>query len=174
MNGAYTTGEFVAQHLSPISRDKEGISEKRIQPNGVDIGVESVYRISGSGYLTDGEYEKPDRLKLTPHQETKDKQIYDLYSGPHILVYDVEVKIPNGYIGRVYPRSRLMRSGLHLTSALWDQGYKGRGEGLLQIPRSVDYICLDKDMSVAQMVFIEAEDGTGSYDGSHQEERIKA
>lgn len=160
---AVASGDFVAQYVG----DSE-LPDHQIQPNGVDLTVGDVYRTSGVAEFTHSGYSKPNRTLIEPRPDG----YYQLYSGQYPIVYGEKVEIPDGYVARVYPRSRLMRSGLHLTSALWDQGYEGIGEGLLQVPVSIDRVQLGTNLPIAQMSFIKA-DSTDSYEGSHQEERLK-
>jgi len=168
MTPSVATGEFVAEYLA-----NGNVPEERIQPNGVDIGIEEMYRASGQAHFFDDDYEKPDRTPITPTNSLHEEgvEVFSIVPGVYPIVYDVQIEIPDGYVGRVYPRSRLMRSGLHLTSALWDQGYEGIGEGLLKVPTSVERVTIPTDMAVAQMVFIDAADAD-DYEGSHQEERL--
>ena len=35
--------------------------------------------------------------------------------------------------GLCFPRSSLLRMGVHVPTAVWDAGYAGRGEGLLEV-----------------------------------------
>lgn len=161
-DSAITTGEFVAQHING-----GGVPEVQIQPNGVDLTVGEVFRTSGVAEFTQSGYSKPNRTKL----EVRADGNYQLYPGQYPIVYGEEIQIPDGYVARVYPRSRLMRSGLHLTSALWDQGYRGVGEGLLRVPLSIERVQLADGLPIAQMSFISAADAE-DYNGSHQEERL--
>ena len=161
-DNAVTTGEFVAEHLNDGN-----VPEEQIQPNGVDLTVNEVYRVSGAAEFTESGYDKPKRTLI----ESRPDGYYQLYPGQYPIVYDEKVQIPDGYVARVYPRSRLMRSGLHLTSALWDQGYRGIGEGLLRVPLSIERVRLKETLPVAQMAFISAAEAE-DYDGSHQEERL--
>jgi deoxycytidine triphosphate deaminase len=159
-------GEFVAQFLNDGDVDDE-----QIQPNGVDLRIEELYRTSGNAHFFEDGYEKPNRTLLEADMGPfEDGLHYELPPGRYPVVYAEKVEIPDGYVGRVYPRSRLMRSGLHLTSALWDQNYEGVGEGLLQVPRCIDYATFSEDVPIAQMVFEPAEDAE-TYDGTHQGER---
>lgn len=164
MTPAVTSGKFVAQHL-----DDGDVPEEQIQPNGVDLTVGEIHRTSGTAEFSEAGYSKPDRLRI----ESRPDGYYQLYSGQYPIVYGEKIEIPDGYVARVYPRSRLMRSGLHLTSALWDQGYEGIGEGLLRVPYSIDRVQIAEDLPIAQMTFISADDAE-SYDGTHQKERLKA
>lgn len=169
-DNAVASGEFVAQHLN----DGE-VDDDQIQPNGVDLTISEMYRTSGQAHFFEEDYEKPDRLMIPPTRSIHEDgvRVYDMPSGQYPIVYAEKVEIPKGYIGRVYPRSRLMRCGLHLTSALWDQGYEGIGEGLLQVPSSIDRVTIPTDMPIAQMSFISANEAP-KYDGSHQKERLLA
>jgi deoxycytidine triphosphate deaminase len=160
---AIATGKFVAEYLNDGD-----VPNEQIQPNGVDLTVGEVFRTSGFAEFSESGYTKPDRTKLTPH----DDGYYRLYTGQYPIVYGEKVEIPDGYVARVYPRSRLMRSGLHLTSALWDQGYEGVGEGLLRVPRAIKHAKIADGLPIAQMTFISAE-AADDYDGSHQSERLK-
>lgn len=160
---AVASGDFVAQYLNDGD-----VPEEQIQPNGVDLTVGEIYRTSGMATFSPAGYSKPDRTKMMPRNDG----FYWLPHGQYPVVYDEKVEIPDGYVGRVYPRSRLMRSGLHLTSALWDQGYEGIGEGLLRVPPAVQRAKIAANLPIAQMTFISAE-SADDYEGTHQEERLK-
>lgn len=161
---AVANGRFVAQYLNDGH-----VPEEQIQPNGVDLTIGTVFRTSGMAEFTESGYSKPDRTMLEP----KDDGAYRLPPGQYPIIYGEKIEIPDGYVARVYPRSRLMRSGLHLTSALWDSGYEGVGEGLLQIPRAIRKVKIRDGLPIAQMSFITAE-AAESYDGTHQNERLAA
>jgi dUTP pyrophosphatase len=169
--GTYADGEFVAQHVDQDTTPKQellvgGVAESRVQPNGVDVGIDTIDYTVGEAKFRDGEYSKPMRSRVKPVDGD-----YVLEHGSYIITYDVTVDIPAGYVGRMYPRSRVMRSGLHLTSALWDQGYYGKGEGLLQIPIGIDSI-IHEEETLAQFCLIEA-DKEERYSGTHQGEGVK-
>jgi dUTP pyrophosphatase len=173
---AYASGDFVAQHLE--LRDDTGggaIPDDRIQPNGVDVGLNGLDRISGTAQFRGDEYDKPDRtpIPLNEADERCPVAYYNLPRGHYAVTYDVQFEIPEGYVGRMYPRSRFMRSGLDLTSALWDQGYEGVGEGLLKVPMGVA-VQLGCTVTLGQFTLIEATSADEGYDGIHQRERLEA
>lgn len=175
------SGKFVAQHLQPLQAGHEvtaegTVDEERIQPNGVDIGIAKLWRVNGRAVFKGDDYDKPDRTPVY-RQTVPAKDVGRCYCpvpGSYIVKYDVKVEIPDGYVGHVYPRSRLMRSGINLVTALWDQGYEGVGEGLLQIPDGVKRVTIPADMPVAQMTFQPADSSVSSYDGTHQQETLSA
>jgi len=169
------TGTYVGEHLTDTNTD--GVSHEQIQPNGVDLTVSGIERITGRyARFNRDDYRKPAREAVEYSYTERPGAVphFRLYPGHYAVIYGEKVTIPEGHVGRVYPRSRVMRSGLHLTSALWDQGYEGRGEGLLIVPTFLDRITIEAGASLAQMVFIEAESvpAFDQYDGTHQGERL--
>jgi dUTP pyrophosphatase len=56
-----------------------------------------------------------------------------------------------------------------LNTAVWDAGYEGKGEGLLQVHHFVE---LERGARIAQLVLAEA-GHEGTYDGSYQGERVE-
>jgi dUTP pyrophosphatase len=161
MTQPVASGTFVAKHINDGD-----VPADQVQPNGVDLTVEEIHRISGKASFTDSGYDKPERVEMEPIDGN-----WRLYKGTYAVIYGEKIEIPDGYVGQVYPRSRLMRSGLHLTTALWDQGYEGIGEGQLQIPRHIEEVEIDVGLPIAQMVFTKA-DTVKDYDGTHQSERL--
>lgn len=180
----FKDGKFVARHLKP--HDGGELREEQIQPNGVDLSIDCIYRLKNPAVLTDGPYDKPhrviaDQTSVEKVAEELDRvgmavcgmfegdTAYKLDPGMYVVLYDEEIiEIPDGHIGFVWPRSRIMRSGSHLTSAVWDTGYSGRGEGGL-IVHQKSY--LDPNMRIGQMTFVRAQ-SFGQYDGQHQGERV--
>lgn len=97
-----------------------------------------------------------------------DSKHYVLTAGPHVVRYNEKISIPDKHVGFVWPRSRLIRNNNHLSSAVWDSGYEGRGEGGLHINTMT---FLEKDMRIGQFVMCRAST-MQQYDGSHQGENL--
>lgn len=157
------SGEFVAEFIEP--RDGSELSEVAVQPNGVDLSIGEVYELSGRSYISNEDYEKAEREALS----TRNNEYFVNPSNAYVVVYGEKITIPENHIGLVLPRSRLMRCGLQVETAVWDSGYSGIGEGQLVVNQPAD---LDADLRVAQMVFIPTEELEEHYDGSHQGERL--
>ncbi|KAB1193181.1 deoxyuridine 5'-triphosphate nucleotidohydrolase [Haloferax sp. MBLA0076] len=156
----YRSGSFVAEHISPVT-------DEQVQPNGVDLTLESVLEQVEAGHLgregkTIGERRPLDFAD--PNTET-----YRLDPGGYVLQYAETVQIPEEHVGFIYPRSSLMRNSCMLNTAVWDAGYEGKGEGLLQVHHPID---LERGARVAQIVLTEA-NHDGTYDGSYQGERTE-
>jgi deoxycytidine triphosphate deaminase len=153
----FRAGSFVAEHVSPVDPEQ-------VQPNGVDLRLGSVAEQVAPGHVgTDGK-RVGDRRDLDPTDGT-----YRLVPGGYAAAYAERIRVPEGHVGFVLPRSSLMRNGCMLNTAVWDAGYEGRGEGLLQVHHE---ITVDAGARIAQFVLAEANHGA-TYDGSYQGERLE-
>lgn len=193
----FASGDFVAQYIEPHG-DRE-LSDDQIQPVGVELTVDKVLALEGpcrigtDDYVKNNRYEKKPRNQGTvvdnsnpkdhatraiqeiepskhdAHDFDLDVPHYTLIRGVYVVVYEEEITIPEGYVGFVKPRSRLLRTGNHLTTAVWEPGYSGRGEGSLQVG---SLMFLEHDARIGQIVFAE-QDTEHAYEGTHQAERLK-
>jgi len=170
---AYRSGSFVAQYINDGELD-----DKQIQVNGVDLTIGTLYKIDGQAVLTDRDYVKNDRTKVEPKviegDDTKglasQLTVYPVRRlTPYVIEYGEVIEIPDNHVGFVYPRSRVMRCGAWLSTAVWDSGYRGKGEGGL-IP--LTGIELEEDMRIAQIVFAKTEELEQQYDGQHNGEGL--
>lgn len=150
---AVRAGAFVAQWVTPCDPDQ-------IQPNGVDLRGERLFRVTGPGRLN------PEGTVAGPRVEVPWPQEEALPPGAYVVRYRERVTIPPGHVGQIFPRSSLLRNGAVLYSALWDQGYAGQGEGLLVLWQSM-YI--PPGARLGQLVLWRAEAAPG-YKGQYQGE----
>ena len=162
------SGKFISEFIDT--------DEESVQPNGVDLSVDKIYEAVGHAVLSDEDYIKPHRKELEPVNvdekevsEIIERKSYVLEPGYYIIEYSETIEIPEEHVGLVFPRSRLMRSGSSLYTAVWDSGYKGKGEGGLR----VDNKCyIEEGMDVGQIIYLTTEDLEDHYDGKHQGENI--
>ncbi|WP_121822027.1 deoxyuridine 5'-triphosphate nucleotidohydrolase [Halostella salina] len=150
----FRSGAFVADHIEPTD-------DEQVQPNGVDLTVDAVFEQVEPGRIgRDG--------KRVGERETVDVEdgAFHLPPGGYVLRYGETVHIPDGHVGFIYPRSSLMRNSCMLNTAVWDAGYEGRGEGLLQVHHAIE---IERDARIAQIVLAEA-NHEDTYDGSYQGE----
>lgn len=175
----FKSGEFISEHIRP--HDGGELDEEQIQPQGVELTIDEILSIDGTAKLSNDGYEKPERRSLQAitteeyhtgpiPRDTERYQLIPSIQGPsYVVVYNEEIEIPEKHIGFVYPRSRLLRCGMHLTSAVWEACYKGRGEGALYTFNPVQ---IQGDMAMGQIVMCRASHHR-DYDGSHQGERLE-
>ena len=167
----FRAGTTVADHLSPVT-------DAQVQPNGVDLTLDAVYEQVEPGRVGREGKTVGERCEVTPEARADERggddtdaeadPTYRLTPGGYVVQYAETIRVPEGHVGFVYPRSSLLRNSCMLNTAVWDAGYEGRGEGLLQVHHAVE---LEPGCRVAQFVLAEAtHDDT--YEGSYQGERL--
>jgi dUTP pyrophosphatase len=157
----FRSGRFVADHVTPVD-------DSQVQPNGVDLTLASVHEQTTRGRIgRDGK--RIGRRDAVPFESVEGGEWAYLGRGGYVLQYAETVHIPEGHVGFIYPRSSLMRNSCMLNTAVWDAGYEGKGEGLLQVHHSIE---LERGARVAQLVLAEA-NHDGTYEGSYQGERTE-
>lgn len=149
-------GQFIAQFVNPCQ-------PVQIQPNGVDLSVGEVFRLGDPpGAILSG------GTKLAARRPIALSDQQPLAPGAYVIRYLERVSIPTGHVGVVYPRSSLLRNGAALYSALWDQGYEGRGESLLVLWHP---LLLPPQTRIGQLVLFTAEHAE-PYNGQWQHENL--
>ena len=152
----FKSGRFVAAQLGDLRDDQ-------IQPNGVDLTLEGVFEQTSAGRIgRDG--------KTIGEREPIDAEDgwYRLPPGGYVVRYAETVRIPEDHVGFLLPRSSLLRNSCMLDTAVWDAGYEGRGEGLLEVHHEVE---LEAGARIAQLVLADAAH-SGTYDGDYQGEHV--
>jgi dUTP pyrophosphatase len=142
-------------------------SETHVQPNGIDLSVDAVWRFLSPGALG--------RANADRHLPAREEVAFDEYGWAHLeagsygLRYAEIVDLPTDCGGLCFPRSSLMRMGLHVSTAVWDAGYGGRGEALLLVtnPHGAR---LQRGARVAQLVLFRLTEVTTAYNGRYQNE----
>ena len=158
----FRSGAFVAERLSPVT-------DAQVQPNGVDLTLDAVYDQVEPGRIGRDGKTVGERRPLDPVTASADGgDAYRLDPGGYVAQYAEAVRVPEGHVGFVYPRSSLMRNSCMLHTAVWDAGYEGRGEGLLEVHHPIE---LEPGCRIAQFV-LAAADHDDTYGGSYQGERI--
>ncbi len=138
----------------------ENISKESIQPAGVDLRLDKIYRIKKSGELyISGR--KP------PEVKEEVSKIYKINPNEYCLCSTVEIiNMPRDLVGIILPRSTLFRIGLSLRTALIDPGYKGRL--ILGLKNETSHeIKLERFSRICQVIFIKTKITEG-YSGQYQ------
>ena len=152
----FRSGRFVADQL-------EDVQPAQVQPNGVDLTLDTVFeQVSPGRISTDG--------KTIGNREELDVEdgVFTLTPGGYVVRYADLIRIPEDHVGFLYPRSSLLRNSCMLDTAVWDAGYEGRGEGLLEVYHEIE---LEREARIAQLVLARA-DHEGTYDGSYHRENV--
>jgi len=144
--------------------------EEQVQPNGVDLSVKEVAVFSSPG-------------TLSPQNETRvlssvSPLVFDglcgidLLPGCYLITYNEVVNLPKDIMALAMPRSRILRCGVSVHTAVWDAGYSGRSQSLLVVynPRGFR---LHRDARIVQLVFFRLNrEATEGYQGMFQRENV--
>ncbi|MEF8780945.1 MAG: deoxyuridine 5'-triphosphate nucleotidohydrolase [Haloferacaceae archaeon] len=157
----FRAGTFVADRLQEAN--EEPLDPEQVQPNGVDLTLGAVYEQTAPGRIGQDGKTVGDRRELHPEGD-----VFRLSPGRYVAEYGEVVRVPRSHVGFVYPRSSLMRNTTMLNTAVWDAGYEGVGEGLLQVGHEIE---IEPGARIAQFV-LAAADHEGTYQGDYQGERL--
>lgn len=134
-----------------------------IQPSGIDLRMDKIYRQVGSGSLIDNEKNLPEIEEL--------ESVDDIYTLEPKTAYGVtiegKIEIPTGYTMLYLPRSTLLRSFISVHTAVGDPGFYGTLQFMIVNNGQYPYK-IKKGERIAQAVVFPVE-GSGKYNGSYQE-----
>ncbi len=140
----------------------------QVQPAGIDLRVGEVHEIVSGGFLGRVERRIPESKPL----ETEGG-VWRLGPGIYRIVFADIVNVPENAVGLCFPRSSLVRMGATLYCAVWDPGYRGRGQALLHV-LNPNGIVLEASARVAQLVLIRVEPPpVKPYEGYFQSEGLR-
>ncbi len=148
----------------------EGYVENLVDENvqrqgaGVDLTVKKIERFKEGGRI---DFDNSSR-KIASGEKISGGELEG--GNSYRITYNEKISVPEDAIGLVFPRSSLLRNGCHLVTAVWDPGYEGRGQGLLQVLNS-EGLVLKENARVGQLVFFRLENEVNEgYKGEYQGE----
>jgi len=144
--------------------------ERQLQPAGFELTVAEVFAFKGSGSLG---FKDEDR-RLPPFRPIRlsAERFTRLPPGAYLVRYNEVVRLPPNLLALIFPRSSLMRSGAILYTAVWDPGYHGRGQGLLNVYNPHGFK-LKLNARIGQLVFIRlSRPASRPYRGAYQREGL--
>lgn len=144
-----------------------GQDQGLIQPNGVDLSLDRVWRLVDAGALG-----RSNADRQLPSRERVDFDADDwvhLPAGGYVVRYAEHVALPADCGGLCFPRSSLLRMGVYVPTAVWDAGYVGRGEGWLEV-RHAAGVRLQHGTRIVQLVLFRLSGPASTvYTGAYQE-----
>jgi len=144
--------------------------EDQLQPNGFDLTVAEVAQFAGGGTIgcSNASRSLPEARPL----RFDSTDWLDLPPGPYQVVFNEIVDLPNDLMALGRPRSSLCRTGAHLSTAVWDAGYKGRSTALLIVENPAG-VRIERNARLLQLVFFTLDEPTvRGYDGAYQGENL--
>ncbi len=156
----------------PLLSEYVNLSQQ-LQPNGFDLTVRTVARFADAGPPGQmGISDADRRLSETAELPVDGGGWWTLEAGPYLITLNEIVSLPKWLMALVRPRSSLLRSGVAIHTAVWDAGYAGRSQALLNVHHPQGFR-LQQNARVAQMVFIPlAKADAVGYAGRYQMENL--
>lgn len=124
--------------------------DEQLQPNGFDLTLREVSRMTSGGGMGDGQDQR--ELPSTEVIGFDSGGWLELDPGPYLITFNEIVNLPLDVMALGRPRSSLLRSGVSVHTAVWDAGYRGRSQALLSVQNPFGYK-LQRDARVVQLVF---------------------
>ena len=139
--------------------------EAQLQPNGFDMTVQEVAKLSNPGAVGVADADRV--LSDTETMEFGSDGWLQLEPGPYLITFNEVVNLPLDVMALGRPRSSLLRSGVSIHTAVWDAGYHGRSQALLVVYH------VQRDARLMQLVFFQMETAASKgYQGRFQSENI--
>ena len=161
--------EHMIEGSPPLLEDFLSL-EAQLQPNGFDMTMRDISRLTSSGAV--GVEESSRVLSETEVMEFGPDGWLKLDPGPHLVTFNEVVNLPLGVMALGRPRSTLLRSGVSVHTAVWDAGYHGRSQALLVVYHPDGYH-LQRNARLMQLVFFQLETAASrGYQGRFQSENI--
>ena len=143
--------------------------DEQLQPTGIDLCLQRVDRLASAGRL--GQATEDRILSECVPLDFEDDGWLFLEAGSYLVTFIEIVNIPLDLVALALPRSSLMRSGVSLHTAVWDAGYRGRSQALLNVYNPAGYH-LQQNARLMQMIFFRlARPVQQGYQGRYQDER---
>jgi dUTP pyrophosphatase len=144
--------------------------ERQLQPAGFELTLAEVFSFRSHGSL--GFKDEDRKLPVFKPVKLSAENFTRLPKGAYVVRYNEEVWLPSDLLALIFPRSSLMRSGAILYTAVWDPGYRGRGQGLLNVYNPYG-VRLKLNARIGQLVFLRlSKPARKLYRGIYQKEGL--
>lgn len=142
--------------------------DQQLQPHGIDLRLDGIWRLAGAGRLGRDARDLPHREPLGFDAEGW----ADLPAGSYVCRLREAVCLPADVLALGFPRSSLLRCGVDVHTALWDAGYRGRSEVLLTVLNPAG-LRLQQGTRILQLLFFRLPRATAGYAGRYQDEHLE-
>ena len=149
-----------------------GIKSRHLQtqPNGIELTAAEVWEFTGSGEV--GLENKHRRLAGVHRLHFDPRGKLFLKPGAYRVTVNETVRIPLDMFALGRPRSSLLRNGVTVHTALWDSGYEGRSEVLLEVMNPHGFT-LRRNARILQLIFFRLPEGVKRrYRGVYHRENL--
>lgn len=159
--------------IKPLPFDfVSGMRSRRLQtqPNGIELTAAEVWEFAASGEV--GLENKHRRLADVRRLRFDHRGKLFLEPGAYRVTVNETVRIPLDMFAIGRPRSSLLRNGVTVHTALWDSGYQGRSEVLLEVMNPHGFT-LRRNARILQLIFFRLPEGVKRrYRGVYHRENL--
>lgn len=146
------------------------ITEENIAQHGVDLELDSISLITGSGFIPKkGKTVLAERQLIHPVEKSEGVLVWDLDPGMYDIVFRQGCKIPPNQRLEIVQRSSLLRNGSILRSSVFDAGFETDQIGTVLYIHNP--IVIEVGARVAQIVAIESNEVSNLYNGQFQRDQ---
>lgn len=161
------TKEQIRKAIEEIGLVEEYLDlDIQLQPLGFDLTVGNMSAFGSGRY---GVIDFSNKERYVPKTSPEVAGHYDwitLKPGKYKIRFAEKVNLPRNIYAVGMSRSTLLRCGCAIHSAVWDTGFSGYGEVLLDVGREIQ---IGKRARVFQLQFLRCDD-TDEYTGIYNEE----
>ncbi|MDZ4246574.1 MAG: deoxyuridine 5'-triphosphate nucleotidohydrolase [Dehalococcoidia bacterium] len=143
--------------------------EEQLQPNGIDLTLRDIARLSSRGTI--GQRNAQRVLSSSERMVFDENGFVNLTSGEYLITLNEIVHLPLNIMALAKPRSSLLRCGVAIHNAVWDAGYEGRSQALMVVYNRNGFQ-LQQDARVLQLVFFRLFNPSEGYKGYFQRENM--
>jgi len=133
----------------------------QLTPNGFDLTVAKIYKFSSRGELG---FSNSQRILPNLEEITWEDDCAELPKGCYKIKTNETIRMPLNLIAIAMPRSSLLRSGITISTGVWDAGFNGKSEFLLSVQNDHGFK-IWKNARVVQLVFLQTNDVKEGYNG---------
>jgi dUTP pyrophosphatase len=135
--------------------------DKQLTPNGFDLTVANVFQFCSRGELG---FDNEQRILPEIRQIEWTNGFIELQQGCYKIRTNESIKMPLDLIAIARPRSSLLRSGVTVSTGVWDAGFNGKSECLLSVHNSNGFK-IWKNARIIQLVFMKTRQVQEGYKG---------
>ena len=133
----------------------------QLTPNGFELTAAKIYKFSSRGELG---FWNNQRILPNLEEITWEDDCAELTKGCYKIKTNETIRMPLNLIAITMPRSSLLRSGITISTGVWDAGFNGKSEFLLSVQNEYGFK-IWKNARVVELVFLQTNEVKEGYNG---------
>ncbi len=136
--------------------------DQQLTPNGFDLTAGRIFLIDTAGCVDFDNRQRrlPEGREVPQEEISENKKGWRLSPGVYKVRTNEIINLPDDLVALAFSRTTLLRMGVFTVHGVWDAGFSGRGEFLLQVCAKEGVEILE-GARLAQLVFFPVEKTQG-------------